>query len=99
MAPEQARGEEIDSRTDIYSLGVIMYRIFTGRPPYDEKDPMSTLLKHVEGKAASPRELNEQIPQQLEAIIRKCMAVEPGQRYQTFSSLRADLDQLLQEMP
>ncbi len=98
MAPEQARGEDIDSRTDIYSLGVIMYRIFTGRPPYDEKDPMSTLLKHVEGKAAKPRELNEQIPEKLESIIRKCMAVEPQQRYQTFASLRADLDQLLQEM-
>jgi len=97
MAPEQARGEDIDSRTDIYSLGVIMYRIFTGRPPYDEKDPMSTLLKHVEGKAKAPREMNADIPERLEMIIKKTMMVDPEQRYQTFASLGADLDGLLEE--
>jgi len=98
MAPEQARGEDIDSRTDIYSLGVIMYRIFTGRPPYDEKDPMSTLLKHVEGKAAAPRSINPAIPLNLEAVIQKAMKVDQEQRYQTFTALRMDLDRLLQEM-
>jgi len=98
MAPEQARGEEIDSRTDIYSLGVIMYRIFTGRPPYDEKDPMSTLLKHVEGKAIGPRTINPAIPSNLEAVIIKAMKVNRDQRYQTFLDLRKDLDGLLLEM-
>ncbi len=98
MAPEQARGEEIDSRTDIYSLGVIMYRIFTGRPPYDEKDPMSTLLKHVEGKAAAPRTINPAIPVNLEAVIQKTMKVNCEERYQTFEALRMDLDRLLQGM-
>ncbi len=98
MAPEQARGEDIDSRTDIYSLGVIMYRIFTGRAPYDEKDPMSTLLKHVEGKVTPPRKLNAEIPEKLEAIIRKCMAVSPSNRYQTFTALTADLELLLETM-
>jgi serine/threonine-protein kinase len=98
MAPEQARGEEIDSRTDIYSLGVIMYRIFTGRPPYDEKDPMSTLLKHVEGKAKAPREMNADIPERLEMIIQKAMQVDREQRYQTFAGMGADLDSLLLEM-
>jgi len=98
MAPEQARGEEIDSRTDIYSLGVIMYRIFTGRPPYEEKDPMSTLLKHVEGKAVKPRAVNPAIPVNLEAVIQKAMQVKPELRYQTFDALRLDLDRLLQEV-
>jgi serine/threonine-protein kinase len=97
MAPEQARGEEIDSRTDIYSLGVIMYRIFTGRPPYDEKDPMSTLLKHVEGKAPPPRSLNQEIPEQLDAIIRKAMTARREERYQSFDEFRTDLDRLLNE--
>lgn len=98
MAPEQARGEEIDSRTDIYSLGVIMYRIFTGRPPYEEKDPMSTLLKHVEGKARAPRELNKEIPEQLQAVIQKAMQVKPENRFQKFAEFSADLDLVLQEM-
>ena len=98
MAPEQARGDNIDSRTDIYSLGVIMYRIFTGRPPYEDKDPMSTLLKHVEGKARPPRELNPDIPEELENIIRKAMQVRKEDRYQSFDELRRDLDALLQRL-
>ena len=98
MAPEQARGQDIDSRTDIYSLGVIMYRIFTGRPPYDEKDPMSTLLKHVEGKAPPVRSINKKIPPRLEFIIRKCMHVNPDVRYQTFDELKSDFNLLIKEM-
>jgi len=98
MAPEQARGEDIDSRTDIYSLGVIMYRIFTGRPPYEEKDPMSTLLKHVEGKAKPPMSVNPEIPEQLQVIIQKAMRVKPDDRYQTFNEFVSDLSMLLKEM-
>jgi len=98
MAPEQARGEDIDSRTDVYSLGVIMYRIFTGRPPYEEKDPMSTLLKHVEGKARSPKSVNPDIPFQLNIIIQKAMQVKREDRYQTFKEFASDLDVLLKEM-
>jgi len=98
MAPEQARGEEIDSRTDIYSLGVIMYRIFTGRPPYEEKDPMSTLLKHVEGKAKPIRELNADLPVRLEQIVLKSMKVKAGERYQHFDDLEKDLKTLIKEM-
>jgi len=98
MAPEQARGEEIDSRTDIYSLGVIMYRIFTGRAPYEEKDPMSTLLKHVEGKARPIRELNPDLPERLEQIVLKSMKVKASERYQHFDELAADFELLIQEM-
>ncbi|NOY66072.1 MAG: protein kinase [Gammaproteobacteria bacterium] len=98
MAPEQARGEDIDSRTDIYSLGVIMYRIFAGRPPYEEKDPMSTLLKHIEGKAKAPTSLNAEIPPHLEMIIQKAMRVKKEDRYQTFKEFALDLDMLEKEM-
>jgi len=98
MAPEQARGEEIDSRTDIYSLGVIMYRIFTGRAPYEEKDPMSTLLKHVEGKAKPPSSINPDMPDHLQSIIQKAMQVSRENRYQTFREFSDDLALLLKEL-
>jgi serine/threonine-protein kinase len=92
MAPEQIRGGEIDPRTDIYSLGVIMYEMFTGRPPYVGQDPMSVLYQHIEGKAHPPRQLNPQIPAALEALIRRAMALEPGQRYATVEELRKDIE-------
>lgn len=98
MAPEQARGEDIDSRTDIYSLGIIMYRFFTGRAPYKGKDPLSTLLKHIEGNATPPASVNEDIPKQLATIIQKAMCVKPTDRYQTFKQLALDLTVLLKEM-
>jgi serine/threonine-protein kinase len=98
MAPEQARGSNIDSRTDIYTIGVIMYRIFTGKPPYDEKDPMSTLLRHVEGNATPPREVNPDIPESLEKIIQKAMQVKPEDRFQSFNEMRNALNDILKEL-
>ena len=94
MAPEQVRGGTIDLRTDIYSLGVIMYEMFTGRPPYLGQDPLSILYQHVEGKATLPRTLNEHIPPVLEDLILKAMAVDPTQRYQSVEALRESLDAL-----
>ena len=94
MAPEQIRGGEIDPRTDIYSLGVIMYEMFTGRPPYVGQDPMSVLYQHIEGKAPPPRQLNPHIPAALEALIRRAMALEPAQRYPTVEELRGDIEKL-----
>jgi serine/threonine-protein kinase len=94
MAPEQVRGGTIDLRTDIYSLGVIMYELFTSRPPYLGEDPLSILYQHVEGKAVPPRTLNEHIPPALEEIILKAMAVDPDHRYQSVDALRESLDAL-----
>jgi serine/threonine-protein kinase len=90
MAPEQVRSRTIDARTDIYSLGVIMYEIFTGRPPY-MGDDMAVLFQHVEGKPTVPRELNPDLVPGLEAIILKAMAVEPEQRFQSVEALRQSL--------
>lgn len=91
MAPEQVRGRAIDSRTDIYTLGVILYEMFVGQAPYTGDESMAILFQHVEGKATPPREINPDLPEALEAIIIKAMAVDPEQRYQTFDELRADL--------
>jgi HEAT repeat protein/tRNA A-37 threonylcarbamoyl transferase component Bud32 len=90
MAPEQVRSRSIDARTDIYSLGVIMYEMFTGRPPYIGED-MSVLFQHVEGNPTSPRRINPELAPELEAIILKAMAVDPDQRFQTVDELRKSL--------
>ena len=75
IAPEQAQGGKVDPRTDIYSLGVIMYEMLCGRPPYIGPDPVSILLQHVQGKLTPPRQVNPALPPGLEAHILKAMAL------------------------
>jgi serine/threonine-protein kinase len=91
MSPEQIRGEDIDARTDIYSLGIIMYELFTSKPPYTGKDPVSIIYQHVQGKAKPPREINPKITPELEAIILKAMALAPQKRFQSMDALRVAL--------
>ena len=97
MAPEQVRGRAIDTRTDIYSLGIVMYEVYTGKPPYKDKDHMATLFKHVEGKAKPAMEMNPEISDELNRIIMKAIHVDPSQRYQTTTELERDLEALYQE--
>jgi eukaryotic-like serine/threonine-protein kinase len=92
MAPEQVRGRSIDSRTDIYTLGIILYEMFVGAAPYTGDESMAILFQHVEGSATPPREVNPDLPEALETVILKAMAVDPEQRYQTFDELRKDLE-------
>ena len=94
MAPEQVRGRKIDTRTDIYSLGIVMYEMFTGRPPFKEKDHMATLFKHVEGKATPVKEMNPAINDELNDIIMHAIHVDPTQRYQHIDELARDLQTL-----
>jgi serine/threonine-protein kinase len=91
MAPEQVRARTIDARTDIYSLGVIMYEIFTGRPPYVADDPMAILFQHVTGNPTPPRQLRSDIPAAVEAIILKAMWVDPAKRFQSMDDLRRSI--------
>lgn len=91
MAPEQIRGNKIDARTDIYTLGIVMYEAFCGKAPYKGPDAMATLFKHLEAKATKPRELNPAIPEALEKIILKAMAVRPENRFANFNQLQKSL--------
>jgi serine/threonine-protein kinase len=97
MAPEQVRGKTIDSRTDIYALGVIMYEIFTGSPPYSGEDSVGIMFQHVEGNPTPPRELNGEIPVELQEVILKAMEVNPDNRYQTFQALKTALEAFAEE--
>ena len=95
MAPEQVQGREVDVRTDIYSLGVIMYEMFTGQPPYQGKDPITILYQHVQGEAVPPSQHNPNLPLELEEIILTAMAVEPENRYQDIDVMRESLRAVL----
>jgi len=98
MAPEQVRGRTIDSRTDIYTLGIIMYEMFVGRAPYTGDESMAILFQHVEGNVVPPREINAKIPVALEKVILKSMAVDPENRFQTFGELRQTLNTIAESL-
>jgi len=97
MAPEQVRARTIDRRTDIYSLGILLYEIFVGRAPYKGDDHLATLFQHVEGKAVPASKANPKIPDALSDIIMKTMSLNPDDRYQTAEDLSSALEELLND--
>ncbi len=93
ISPEQAKGGRVDNRSDIYSLGVVMYEMMSGRPPYDGESPVAVAIQHINGGAAMPSTLNPNIPGGLEQIIMHAMAREPESRYNTASQMLKDMDE------
>jgi serine/threonine-protein kinase len=94
MAPEQILGKKVDETADIYSIGVIMYEMVTGIPPYSRGDHMSVMYQHVQGKAKPCQEINPSIPDSFAAVINKAMSVDKSKRYQSMSELTEALDTL-----
>jgi serine/threonine-protein kinase len=95
MAPEQILGKKVDERADIYSLGVIMYEMFAGVPPYSRGDHMSVMYQHVQGKARQPIEINKELPVELNNLVMKCMSLDKAKRSQTMDELRLALEKFL----
>jgi serine/threonine-protein kinase len=95
MAPEQILGKKVDARADIYSVGVILYEMVTGVPPYSRGDHMSVMYQHVQGKAKSPLEVNPQLPRPISDIVTTAMSVDKMKRFQSMDDLRAALEQAL----
>lgn len=91
MAPEQARGERVDHRADIYAVGAILYCALTGSRPFDRNDPTATLTAVLTEEPPRPRSLEPSIPEPLEMIIQRAMAKEPQDRFQTMEELDAEL--------
>ncbi|MBW2526573.1 MAG: serine/threonine protein kinase [Deltaproteobacteria bacterium] len=87
MSPEQARGERVDHRTDIYAVGAIMYRALTGRLPFEKDDPGATVIAVLTEEPTRPRVLDPQIPEPLELIIQQAMAKAPDERFQAMEEL------------
>jgi tetratricopeptide (TPR) repeat protein/predicted Ser/Thr protein kinase len=91
MAPEQAQGQPVDARTDLFSFGTVLYEMLTGRRAFGGEDIPLIVMKIINGIIVSPRNVNEAVPQNLEAIVLKLMALAPDARYQSAGELLADL--------
>ena len=98
MAPEQSNGIN-DYRSDIYSLGVILYQMLTGRVPFTAESPVAVSLKHIQATPTSPRELNSAIPESVEEVILKAMAKDPNERYQEAQALYVAYWKAIQKVP
>jgi serine/threonine-protein kinase len=95
MAPEQILGKKVDERADIYSLGVILYEMLSGVPPYSRGDHMSVMYQHVQGKARPPIDINKELPLELNNLVMKCMSLDKAKRAQTMDELRLALEKFL----
>jgi serine/threonine protein kinase/tetratricopeptide (TPR) repeat protein len=99
MSPEQVEGKEVDQRSDIYSLGIILYEMLTGRVPFEGDTPFSVGVKHKSEIPRSPKELNPQMPEDLSRLILRCLEKDKVKRYQTAGEITADLDRIDKGLP
>ncbi|MDR1157061.1 MAG: Stk1 family PASTA domain-containing Ser/Thr kinase [Oscillospiraceae bacterium] len=93
ISPEQARGSHIDARSDLYSVGVVMYEMLTGRLPYEGDSPVSVAIQHINSMPLSPREVNAEVPEALEVITMKAMSASLTHRYTSAEAMLHDLEE------
>ncbi|MCW2517576.1 MAG: Serine/threonine protein kinase, partial [Mycobacterium sp.] len=91
LSPEQARGETVDARSDVYSLGCVLYEVLTGEPPFVGDSPVAVAYQHVREDPLPPSERNPDLSPELDAVVLKALAKNPDNRYQTAADMRTDL--------
>src|SRR6266511_3116635 len=99
ISPEQVEGMEVDARSDLYSLGCLLYEMLTGRVPFSGESPVAIAYRHVREDPVPPRRIDPRVPPAFEAITLRAMAKNPDHRYQTAAEMRADLERALAGQP
>lgn len=93
--PEQARGEQVDARSDVYSVGCVLFEILTGEPPFTGDSPVAVAYQHVREDPRLPSHVHPGVPRELDSVVLKAMSKNPANRYQTAAEMRADLIRVL----
>jgi eukaryotic-like serine/threonine-protein kinase len=99
LSPEQARGERVDARSDLYSTGCLLYELLTGRPPFLGDSPVAIAYQHVRENPIPPSRVDPEVPQWADAIVLRAMAKDPRDRYQSAAEMRQDIQRALQGVP